>query len=107
MPPPNPANIVAATDDKAGNEASVTTAPDHAKQPAPFPSSWSDIRVGSVVLATEGRQMEGWFEAVVTAAKPNDLFLVKWREWPDDQPFVRKREHLALLPPTEAAKAAK
>ena len=43
--------------------------------------------------------MEGWFEAVVTEAKGDDLFLVKWRDWPDNAPFLRKRHQLAILPP--------
>lgn len=73
----------------------------------PVASSWAAITVGSVVLATEGEK-EGWYEAVVTSAKPNHLFTLKWRDWPEEAEFVRKRGHLGLLPPAEvAAKAAK
>jgi len=67
--------------------------------PAPAPSSeWARINRGSIVLATEG-PMEGWFEAVVTEAKGDDLFLLKWRDWPNNAPFLRKRHQLAILPP--------
>jgi hypothetical protein len=59
-----------------------------------------------VVLASEG-QNEGWYEALVTAAKPNHLFILKWQGWPEEGEFVRKRGQLGLLPPTEAAKASK
>lgn len=103
-PPPDPAVIQAALDDEPASSADATSGDE--TQPAPGPTSWATITVGSVVLATEGH-MEGWFEAVVTAAKPNHLFTLKWRDWPDEAPFVRKRGHLGLLPPAEAVKASK
>jgi len=43
--------------------------------------------------------MEGWLEAVVTKPKGDDLFLVKWRDWPDNARFRRGRHQLAILPP--------
>lgn len=103
-PPPDTAIIQAALDDEL--PLSVDAASVDEPQQIPGPTSWAGITVGSVVLANEGH-MEGWFEAVVTAAKPNHLFTLTWRDWPDEAPFVRKRGHLGLLPPTEAVKAAK
>lgn len=81
-------------DHVAGNAEETAVAP-----------SWAEITVGSVVLANEG-PMEGWFEAVVTAAKPNNLFELRWRDWPEEKAIVRKRGHLGLLPPAEAIKAS-
>ena len=28
----------------------------------------------------------------------DDLFSLAWRDWPDEDGFVRHRQHLALLP---------
>lgn len=78
-------------------------ADDPATPPAPtpgidLPKDWTAIRVGSVVLASESRE-EGWFEAKVVEAKPNDVFILQWSDYPDYEPFVRHRERLALMFP--------
>lgn len=65
------------------------------------PASWTDIQVGSLVLASEGlSKSDGWFEAAVVERKADNLFLVRWRDWPDEPTFARQRDHLALLPAT-------
>lgn len=63
-----------------------------------MPSDWSKIIPGSIVLVTEDR-MEGWFEAVVVASKPNDSFECRWLHYPDLPNVLRQRVHLALLHP--------
>lgn len=78
-------------------------AEDPATPPAPtpgidLPKDWSAIKVGSVVLASETRE-DGWWEAKVTEAKPNNVFILAWVDWPDLEPFVRHRERLALMFP--------
>jgi hypothetical protein len=100
-PPIDPAVVQSALDEPAGERA-VRAKPTEAAS-SPGASSWAAITVGSVVLASEGEK-EGWYEAVVTAAKPNHLFELVWRDWPDEKPIVRKRGNLGLLPPAEAAK---
>ena len=62
------------------------------------PPSWEAITLGSVVLATTG-PMDGWYEAVVIQAKGEDLFTLRWRDYPDEGTVVRRRKHLALLHP--------
>jgi hypothetical protein len=69
-----------------------------AKGAIDLPKDWSAIKVGSVVLASESRD-DGWWEAKVTEAKPNDVFILKWVDYPDYEPFVRHRERLALMFP--------
>lgn len=65
------------------------------------PVSWTDIKVGSLVLASEGlSKSDGWFEAAVVERKADNLFMVRWRDWPDEPTFARQRDHLALLPAT-------
>lgn len=76
---------------------------DPALPPAPtpgidLPKDWSAIKVGSVVLASESRD-DGWWEAKVLEAKPNDVFVCRWSDYPDLEPFVRHRERLALMFP--------
>lgn len=89
---------------RAARSSSDTPKAESGGAPSPVALSWASITVGSVVLASEG-PMEGWYEAVVTAAKPDHLFKLKWRDWPDEPAFVRTRGRLGLLPPDEAAKA--
>jgi hypothetical protein len=59
--------------------------------------TWNDIGVGSIVLATEGPQ-EGWFESVVLRAE-NDVFILRWRDWPRLPTFTRRTWQIGLLPP--------
>lgn len=62
------------------------------------PTDWSQIEVGSIVLATEGGS-DGWYESVVESMRKGDVILLRWRDWPDLPRFTRKRSALALLPP--------
>ncbi|MBQ0820605.1 hypothetical protein KBI52_10355 [Microvirga sp. HBU67558] len=105
IPAQGPEAIQPALNQAPMPDAEVSSSGDTAT-PTTNPSSWDAITVGSVVLASEGH-MDGWYEAVVTDAKPNDLFILRWRDWPDLPTFVRKRGHLSLLPPFEAAAAPK
>jgi hypothetical protein len=65
------------------------------------PETWDDISVGSIVLATEGPQ-EGWFESIVLRAE-DDLFTLKWRDWPRLPTFTRRTWQIGLLPPGHRA----
>jgi len=93
---PAPRPKVDAQKPAAGATAVAASAPRHA------PPDWSQIKVGSVVLASEG-QSEGWFEAVVVELKSEDQFIVKWRDWPDEPMLLRHRNYLGLLHPSLAA----
>ena len=62
------------------------------------PGDWASIGIGSVVLACQG-PMEGWWEAVVTYTKADDYFVLRWRDFPDDDEITRARTDLGLLPP--------
>ena len=54
------------------------------------------IDVGTVVLAAE--PMNGWWEAVVVKAK-GDALTLKWRDFPDEPHFVRRRHKVVRLQP--------
>lgn len=67
------------------------------------PGAWADIMVGSLVLVSEGNA-EGWWEALVLELAPaeapdDDLFTLRFRDFPDYAKQVRRRADLALLPP--------
>ena len=66
------------------------------------PQRWEDLAVGSLVLASVGPD-EGWFEAVVTEARGESIFLLRWQGWPEDVAFVRRADGLALLPEPAAS----
>ncbi len=63
-----------------------------------MPAKWNDIAVEDLVLATLGSP-DGWFECIVTIDHGEDLFTLRYRDFPDWDPFVRRREHLALVHP--------
>lgn len=63
-----------------------------------FPSDWSKIKVGSIVLASEGRE-DGWYEADVLEALPGNRFKLRWHDWPDLPKFDRAVTEIALLHP--------
>lgn len=70
-----------------------------------LPTGWDGITLGSLVLATVAPE-DGWYEALVTEVKNDGLLLLKWRDWPDEPPFLRRAHQLALLPIADKASAA-
>jgi hypothetical protein len=40
-----------------------------------------------------------WFEAEVVAVQGEDLFTLRWRDWPELPPVVRRRVQLGLMHP--------
>lgn len=71
------------------------TKPPVAPKGIDHPKDWGSIKVGSVVLASETRE-DGWFEAIVLEAVSDQVFGLKWVDYPDYEPFLRHRERLAL-----------
>ena len=63
---------------------------------SPRPESWDEIGIGSVVLATAGAG-DGWWESIVIGVN-GETFTLKWRDYPRERTFVRRRTELALLP---------
>ena len=61
----------------------------------PAPKSWSEIRVGSLVIAHEG-PVDGWWEAVVTEVHA-DVLTLRWRDYPRMAAITRNRKEVALL----------
>ncbi len=85
-----------------GKEASRTEAASSgvgvATVPRDRPEDWSKIKVGSLVLASDGAG-DGWYEADVVEVLSEDKFKLRWFEWPDLPDFVRPVTDIALLHP--------
>ncbi len=67
------------------------------------PATTADLQEGNVVLAPFAPQ-EGWWEAVVVKTK-GDLLTLRWRDFPDEPQFARRRKQLALFEFASAAGA--
>ncbi len=61
------------------------------------PVPWSDIVVGSVVLASDAQE-DGWFECTVLEIAAPGLLRIRWRDYPDYEPFHRPVERVGLMP---------
>jgi hypothetical protein len=79
-------------------KASEPAAPQPAPTVSPRPRTWDEIGIGSLVLATVGVE-DGWWESVVLGVN-GEVFTLKWRDFPGERTFVRRRTELALLPVT-------
>lgn len=76
------------------------------------PKNWSDIRVGTIVLATAPPRHLEWFECVVVAVDADQVTL-RFCDWPDEPNFDRLVGDVALMhpkrepaPPVEPEKPA-
>lgn len=87
-----------------GAEASKPAAPNQPEPGHDYPADWSEIDIGSLVLAKEEGPMESWWEAVVTVRDGNS-FTLQWRDYANVPSIVRERRKLALICPTLLAKA--
>jgi hypothetical protein len=91
----------AAVPGKVGADAAVGSSKGpHANAAAgspPLPKSWSEIRIGSLVIAQEN-VAEGWWEATVTEVR-EDVLTLRWHGYPRLPAFVRNRKQVGLLFP--------
>jgi len=95
--------IAASTASRADDAGDVD---DGADKPAvTFPADWAEIGVGARVLATEGPD-DGWWEAIVRHVHDSGfgahvvrMLTMEWESWPDEPSFVRRADHVALIPP--------
>jgi hypothetical protein len=65
-----------------------------------LPRSWEEIAAGHLVIAQETLAL-GWWEAIVIGRK-DDMFSLRFRDYPKIPKFVRHRSAIALMsPPAE------
>jgi hypothetical protein len=86
-------------EDTDGPDANYVTAADEQ------PKSWTDIKLGSRVLAVDDPD-DGWWVAIVqhvhesgTQGHPCPMYKLKWEAFPDDAAFNRRFDHVALVHP--------
>ena len=65
---------------------------------APSLADPANISVGMVVLATTGL-IDAWWEALVLKIDDKGVMTLKWRDYPGNPVFRRRRSQVALLPP--------
>ena len=77
--------------------ALTSKSPQPNPDPAPqdLPRSWDDLVPGHLVIAKESLEL-GWWEAVVIE-RTGDLVMVKYRDYPQYPPLVRRRSVIALI----------
>jgi hypothetical protein len=62
-----------------------------------LPASWDEIGPGHLVIAHESLEY-GWWEAIVVALK-NDVFTLRYRDFPSLPKFFRDQSGIALMAP--------
>jgi len=78
--------------------------PDDAKDSLPaargLPRTWDEVAPGHLVVAHESIE-DGWWEAIIIDRK-DDVFTLRYRDFPKLPKFVRHRSSIALIyPPDE------
>jgi hypothetical protein len=71
--------------------------------PPNLPRNWHEIGVGDLVLAQEDPE-DGWYEVIVVEVA-NDMFTLRWRDYPRYRRITRHRLRLGLLYPGPKPKA--
>ncbi|MER8661291.1 hypothetical protein NKH34_09130 [Mesorhizobium sp. M1148] len=94
----------AAPKPKPGKKASAApTQPSDPNEGLTIPEGFDKIVFGSLVLACEDAE-QGWFPAHVIQVSADEMFTLKWRDFPDWPVIVRRTHQLALLHPRHADK---
>jgi len=83
---------------KLATAATANSIPPATKPKAEAARNWTDIKVGSLVIAQESF-VDGWWEAVVTEVRPTDI-TVRWRDYPSQTPVSRTKAEVAFLSST-------
>lgn len=93
-------STASAGDDEAGSQSAS-----EAVQEGSRPTDWSNISVGSLVLAEEA-PADGWFEAIVLEVRPKDVFKLRFRDYPEEPTITRHVSRLALMMQVDTPAAA-
>jgi hypothetical protein len=63
-----------------------------------LPAPWSNLVVGSTVLASDD-QDDGWWECIVTALEGRNRLRLRWRDFPGYNHFSKSVTQVGLPPP--------
>jgi hypothetical protein len=65
-----------------------------------LPRTWDEIAAGHLVIAQETLEL-GWWEAIAINRR-DDMFTLRYRDYPKIPKFIRHRSAIALMsPPAE------
>ena len=67
--------------------------------PVKQPCGWADIQVGSIVLGAAPPRRTEWYECLVIAVEGEDLFTLRYCDWPKEPPLKRRRVEIGLMHP--------
>jgi len=67
--------------------------------PVKQPCGWADIQVGTIVLGAAPPRRTEWFECLVIAVEGEDLYTLRYCDWPKEPPFKRRRVEIGLMHP--------
>ncbi|MBX3521217.1 MAG: hypothetical protein KF835_14490 [Xanthobacteraceae bacterium] len=84
--------------------ANTATAFAQGKLEPKMAASWDAIKAGDLVIAQHTRA-DGWYEAIVLH-RTNEIFHLKWFDYPRDPLFVRHLKAIALTAVPTTSKAA-
>jgi hypothetical protein len=84
----------------SGEPQGTTTVQEAMPVASGLPRTWDEIAAGHLVIAQETLDL-GWWEAIVIGRK-DDMFMLRFRDYPKIPRFVRHRSAIALMsPPAE------
>jgi hypothetical protein len=84
----------------SGEPQGTTTVQEAMPVASGLPRTWDEIAAGHLIIAQETLDL-GWWEAIVIARK-DDMFMLRFRDYPKIPRFVRHRSAIALMsPPAE------
>ena len=81
------------------NTASMMPLKGKGTAPVKQPCGWADIQVGSIVLGAAPPRRTEWFECLVIAVEGEDLYTLRYCDWPKEPPFKRRRVEIGLMHP--------
>lgn len=103
--PDRPADLIASAPGKLKGDRRAVAAAEPAGEPTDRldgpgtpATDWASVKVGSLVLAAEEGSPTIWYVATLVAERGDDLFELRWFDWPAEPLIVRRREHLGLFP---------
>jgi hypothetical protein len=98
-----PLGLPAVEQDGSAAGSQAPKAKNGSKRPSPeakslYPKTWEDIDVDCLVLAKEDGPWRSWWEAIPTE-KSEQMFVLRWRDFPQLANIARSRWVLGLLYP--------
>jgi hypothetical protein len=83
----------------AAPAAAAKPAKGNGTAPVKQPCGWADVQVGAIVLGAAPPRRTEWYECLVIAVEGQDLFTLRYCDWPKEPTFKRRRVEIGLMHP--------